>query len=129
MYFNNALRLQAFSFIVLAVFLSPAAVARDQSALPAEVHIASVQVSGLDVSLEHISGGKVLTTKTDEKGSFTFSDVGPGNYKLRIGCPGTGAISRDVAGGAGVQRCYAEFRVEIADKSRGEIRGSIRRKQ
>ena len=137
MYYKNGFRLQASLFIVLAMILSPTAVAKDRSAIPTQAQTVGAQASGVDVSLEQVSGGKALTTKTDERGSFTFSNVAPGSYKLRIGCAKTGAISPDVAGQSepekgrdvqrGVQRCYAEFRIEITDQSTGVITGAIRR--
>jgi hypothetical protein len=126
MYYKNPFRLHAFLFIALAVILLSTAVAEDRGAIPTPAQTAGAQVSGFEVRLEQVSGSKVLTTRTDEKGSFTFTDVGPGSYKLRIGCAGTNAIS---PGGAGVQNCYAEFRVEITDKSTGVIKGAIRRER
>ena len=129
MHYKNPLRLQASLFFVLAVTLSPTAVAKDRGGMPTQAQTAGAQVSGFEVRLEQVSGGKVLTTRTDERGSFTFSNVAPGSYKLRIGCAGTDAIGPGVAGGAGVQRCHAEFRVEITDKSTGVITGAIRRER
>ena len=126
MYYHNPFCLH-FLFIALAVILSSTAIAKDRGAIPTPTQTAGAQVSGFEVRLEQVSGSKVLTTRTDEKGSFTFTDVGPGSYKLRIGCSGTNAISPGVAGGAGAQKCYAEFRVEITDKSTGVIKGAIRR--
>ena len=117
----------AFLFIALALILSSTAGAKDRGAIPTSPQTAGAQVSGFEVRLEQVSGSKVLTTRTDEKGSFTFTDVGPGSYKLRIGCTGANATSPGVPGGADVQKCYAEFRVEITDKSTGVIRGSIRK--
>src|SRR5688500_20409850 len=116
MYHTSAIRLQALLLIVLTVILSPTADAKDRSASPAQAQAASAQPSGVDVSLEQVSGGKVLTTSTDEKGSFTFSDVAPGSYKLRIGCARADAAKPGVAGRA-EQRCYEDFRVEITDGS------------
>lgn len=129
MYYKNPFRLHTFVLIVLAVILSTTAVAKDQGAIPTQAQTPGAQVSGLVVRLEQVSGGKVLTTRTDETGSFTFTDVGVGSYKLRIGCTGTDATSPGVAGGAAVQKCHAEFRVEITDKSKGVIRGAIRRER
>jgi hypothetical protein len=125
MCYKNAIRLQALLFIVVAMILPSTAVAEDRSASPAGAQAASAQVPGVEVSLEQVSGGKVLTTRTDEKGSFTFSGVAPGSYKLRVGCARADAISSDVAGRA-EQRCYAEFRIEITDGSTGVITGAVR---
>ena len=126
MYYTNAIRLQALLFIVPAMILSPTAAAKDRSASPAQAQPASAQPSGVDVSLEQVSGGKVLTTRTDEKGGFTFSGVAPGSYKLRVGCARSDSAKPGVAGRAG-QKCYAEFRVEVTDGSTGVITGVIRR--
>ena len=90
-------------------------------------------MSGIDVRLEQVSGSTVLTTKTDEKGNFTFSNVSPGSYKLRIGCAKTDAASPDAAGraatekGQDAQKCYTEIRIVITEKSTGVITGAIRR--
>ena len=126
MFYKNAFRLHAFLFILLAMMLSPTAVAKDRCTLLRQAQTAGAQVSGVEVSLEEVTGGKVLTTKTDEKGSFSFSDVGPGSYKLRIGCAKRGPEKvQDEQ--RGKQKCYAEFRIEITDKSSGEITGAIRK--
>ena len=129
MYYKNPFQLHAFLFLVLTVLLSSTAVAKDRGAIPTQAQTAGAQVSGLVVRLEQVSGGKVLTTRTDERGSFSFTDVGPGSYKLRIGCTGTSATSSGVADVAGVQNCQAEFRVEITDKSKGVIKGAIKRER
>jgi hypothetical protein len=119
MFYRNAFRiLQAVSFIAFIV-LSSTAVAKDRSAAPTESQRGSQKLSGIDVNLEQPSGTKVMSTKTDERGSFIFSNVPPGSYKLRIGCeqpeqkPG--------------QKCYAEMRILITEKSTGVITGSIRK--
>ena len=73
----NANYLKGLSLIIFSLLLS----------LPSPVQAQSVSehVSGVDVSLEQISSGRTQTAKTDDKGKFTFSDVAPGTYKLRIG--------------------------------------------
>jgi hypothetical protein len=126
MCYKDAIRLRALLFIVFTMILSSTAVAKGRTDSPAEAQAASAQVSGVDVSLEQVPGGKVRTTTTDEKGSFIFSGVAPSRYKLRVGCARADAIRAD-AGGRAEQRCYAEFRVEITDGSAGVITGSIRR--
>jgi hypothetical protein len=127
MRYKNFFRLLSFSFTALTMIVSSPAIARDGGSPVSGAQTAGAQLSGVDVSLEEVAGGKVLTTRTDERGSFTFSDVAPGSYKLRIGCAGTGARGGDATAGAGVRRCYAEFRVGITDKSRGVVTGAIRR--
>ena len=122
MYFTNALhRFQAILFVILTVFLSSTTLADDRAAQTAQP-AAVPQVSGMDVRLEQISGTAVLTTRSDENGNFTFSSVAPGSYKLRVGC--------DTAGQAtpgGAQKCHAEFRIVITEKSTGVIKGTIRK--
>ena len=125
----NANYLKSLSLIIFSLLLS----------LPSPVQAQSVrgQVSGVDVSLEQISSGRTQTAKTDDKGKFTFSDVAPGTYKLRIGCTGASAQSPTASSGTmkssgqsaqgDGRRCYAEFRVEITDKSRGTISGVVER--
>jgi hypothetical protein len=127
MHSTHPFSLQPFFFIALALMLSSAAAARDKGALPEQSQTARAQLSGVDVTLEQVSGGKVSTTRTDDNGSFTFRDVAPGSYKLRIGCTGKATTTGDVAGGAGSQKCNAEFRIEITEKSTGVITGSIRK--
>jgi hypothetical protein len=83
-------------------------------------------VSGIDVSLEQVSGTKILSTKTDEKGGFSFNNVAPGSYKLRIGCSKTDAPSRDATVSPS-KKCYAEMRIVITEKSTGVITGTIKR--
>jgi hypothetical protein len=125
----NANYLKSLSLIIFSLLLS----------LPLLVQAQSVreQVSGVDVSLEQISSGRTQTARTDDKGKFTFSDVAPGTYRLRIGCTGASAQSPTASsgtmssGGQGAQgdsrRCYAEFRVEVTDKSKGHISGVVER--
>jgi len=127
MHYKTFFSLQTFLFITLAMIFTPAVTAKGPNSLVIEAQTAGAQMSGVDISLVDDSGGKVLTSRTDEKGSFTFSNVGPGSYKLRIGCAGAGARSGDVSGGAGVQKCYAEFHIKITDESRGVITGAIRK--
>jgi outer membrane lipoprotein-sorting protein len=122
MYYANARHLQAFLFLILTVFLSSTAFATDRNDLAIKTQTARAQVSGMDVSLEQVSGTAVMTTKTDEKGSFTFSNVAPGSYKLRIGCD---TPVQAVPGSA--QKCHAEVRIVITEKSTGVIRGTIRK--
>jgi len=73
MYFTNVFRARkAFLFFTLIVFLSTATFAEDRTALITKPTVGAAQVSGIDVRLEQISGNTVLTTKTDDKGNFTF---------------------------------------------------------
>lgn len=54
-------------------------------ATPAAVSAAAgSSVSGIDVSLEPQSGGKVFRAKTDANGSFSFANLPPGRYILRL---------------------------------------------
>jgi len=123
MYFTNAFRArQAFLFFILAVFLSTAVLAEDRTAVITKPTAEAAQVSGIDVRLEQVSGTAVLTTRTDEKGNFTFSNVAPGSYKLRIGCDTTG---QGVPGSA--QKCHAEVRIVITERSTGVVTGTIRK--
>ena len=123
MYFTNGFRArQAFLLFIFAAFLSTAVLAEDRTAVITKPTARAAQASGIDVRLEQVSGTAVLTTRTDEKGSFSFSNVSPGSYKLRIGCdtPGQGAPDS-------TQKCRAEVRIVITEKSTGVITGTIRK--
>jgi hypothetical protein len=127
MSYKNAFRLlQVFSFIAI-VALSSTSFAKERGDAPKDSQSGSSQVSGIDVSLEQVSGTKILSTKTDEKGGFNFSNIAPGSYKLRIGCAKTDAASPDATGQRTTQKCYAEMRIVITEKSTGVITGSIRK--
>jgi Carboxypeptidase regulatory-like domain len=127
MSYKNAFRfLEAFSFIALIV-LSSTAVAKARSGASTDSQKPAEQLAGIVVSLEQVSGTKILSTKTDEKGSFSFSNVVPGSYKLRIGCAKADAAPPDVTAQAPAPKCYAEMRIVITDKSMGVITGSIRK--
>ena len=122
MYFMNSFpRRQSLLFFILAMRLSSPALAEDRTALTTK-EIAGAQVSGIDVRLEQVSGTAVLSTKTDEKGSFIFTKVAPGSYKLRIGCDKPGQAASE-----GSQKCYTEVRIVITEKSKGVITGTIRK--
>ena len=118
---NSFRRHQSFLFFILTMFLSSPALAEDRTALTTKP-IAGAQVSGIDVKLEQVSGTAILSTKTDEKGNFTFSDVAPGSYKLRIGCEKPGQAAPESS-----QKCYTEVRIVITEKSSGVITGTIRK--
>jgi hypothetical protein len=75
---------------------------------------------GIVVVLEQVQSGKVVTARTDAKGNFSFSDVEPGAYRLRFGCGESGAQ-------AGKLECLAEMRIEISDKSKGSVTGTIQK--
>jgi len=60
----------------------------------APVH-AGDPVPGLDITIEQIPGGKILTVKTDKKGKYIFDRLAPGTYKLRVGPPKPAAKSAD----------------------------------
>jgi SdrD B-like domain len=123
MYFTNAFRSrQAFLFFILTALLSTAVLAEDRTAVITKPTAGAAQVSGIDVRLEQVSGTAVLTTRTDEKGSFSFSNVSPGSYKLRIGCDTPGQAAPGSA-----QKCRAEVRIVITEKSTGVITGTIRK--
>jgi hypothetical protein len=134
---TNAIWLKIISLMILSIFLSLSSAAQKADAAPTQARSASGQVSGVGVTLEHIPSGKRLITKTDEKGVFTFRDVGPGSYKLRIGCAevsgqdftrsGRTESSNKEGTQGESERCHAEFRVEISDKSEGNISGVVRR--
>lgn len=42
-------------------------------------------VPGIDVSLEQIPGGKIITTVTDTQGNYSFNNISEGKYILRFG--------------------------------------------
>src|SRR5215475_6808802 len=122
MYFMSSFpHYQSFLFFILAMCLSSSALAQDRTALTTKP-IAGAQVSGIDVRLEQVSGTAVLSTKSDEKGSFIFTKVAPGSYKLRIGCD-----KPDQAAPESSQKCYTEVRIVITEKSSGVITGTIRK--
>jgi len=122
-YFTNAFRArQAFLFFILTALLSTAVLAEDRTAVITKPTAGAAQVSGIDVRLEQVSGTAVLTTRTDEKGSFSFSNISPGSYKLRIGCDKPGQTAPDSA-----QKCSTEVRIVITEKSTGVITGTIRK--
>ena len=123
MYSTNFLgRRQVLFVLILTVSLSATNLAEDRPALTIKTLTVAGQVSGVDVRLEQVSGTAVLTTKTDEKGNFTFSKVAPGSYKLRIGCDTSGQAAPGSA-----QKCHAEVRIVITEKSTGVISGTIRK--
>jgi len=126
MSYKTAFRLLHVSSFITLIVLSSTAFAKERGGAPIDSQSASSQVSGIDVSLEQVSGTKILSTKTDEKGGFSFSNVAPGSYKLRIGCSKTDAASPDATVSPS-QKCYAEMRIVITEKSTGVITGSIRK--
>jgi len=129
MYFNAFHARQAFLFLVLIVLLSSATLAENRTHLITKRAAGPAQVSGVDVRLEQISGTAVQTTKTDDKGTFTFNNVAPGSYRLRIGCEKTDAASPETAARTGQdsQKCNKEIRIVITEKSTGVISGTIRK--
>jgi hypothetical protein len=102
---------------ILLICLPVMVVARQQN--PLDKRAATDSLSGIEVRLEQVASGKTMTTKTDEKGSFSFSNVEAGVYKLRIGC--VTAERGDKKG------CSAEFNIKISDKSTGNITGSVQK--
>ena len=60
----------------------------------APVH-AGDPVPGLDITIEQIPGGIILTVKTDKNGKYIFNRLAPGTYKLRVGPPKPAAKSAD----------------------------------
>ena len=50
----------------------------------APVH-AGDPVPGLDITIEQIPGGKIITVKTDKNGKYVFNRLALGTYKLRVG--------------------------------------------
>lgn len=112
-----------FSLSILLALLTNSASAQQPS-----IKAGDSKLSGIDVVLEQVRSGKRLTTQTDDGGRFSFSNVDSGKYRLRIGCTsvGVGNSSGVSAGSAGQQgKCYAEFQIEITDKSKGNITGKV----
>ena len=79
---------------------------------------------GVVVVLEHVESGKVIRTRTDAKGNFSFSDIESGKYRLRFGCGEAAGASPTRDGKA---ECLAEMRIEISDKSKGNVAGTIQK--
>ena len=125
MSYKNAFRLVQIFLLLPLILLTPS-FAKERGDASIDSQSAPSQVSGMDVSLEPLSGTKILSTKTDAKGSFRFTNVAPGSYKLRIGCSKTDAAGPDATVSPS-QKCYAEMRIVITEKSTGVITGSIRK--
>jgi hypothetical protein len=112
----------------VGMLLSIAAFAQNNTAMPAQASGASV--GGVNVSLVEISTGKEMSTKTDGKGNFAFSNLGAGTYRLRIGCARLNADNDSgPVGGQGAgrekQQCFAEMSVQISENSSGSIAGIV----
>ena len=123
MYQLNPLRRPTvFWFIFLTAILATPTFAQDRPALETKPLPATAQVSGIDVRLEQVSGSALLTTRTNDKGSFTFGNVAPGTYTLRIGCDVPGQAAPGSA-----QKCRAEVRIVITEKSTGVVTGTIKK--
>lgn len=94
----------ALSALVLT-FLSTAAVLAQQNSLGKIVGAVKDEngaiVSGASVSLLHSQQAVLRTTTTDSAGNFSFDDVAPGSYEIRITQRGfdTRRVSAQVAGG------------------------------
>jgi|SRR5215471_6817068 len=116
----------AFSFIAIIV-LSPPAIAKAPGCASTDSQKPAEPLSGIPVSLVQVSGTKIMSTQTDARGTFSFSNVAPGGYKLRIGCEKAAAASPDANTQAAATRCYAEMKIVITEKSTGVITGSIKR--
>jgi hypothetical protein len=75
---------------------------------------------GVIVILEQVPSGKKLSTRTDGKGNFSFSDVEAGTYRLLIGCAEQKSQNEK-------RDCLAEMRIVISDKSKGIVTGIIQK--
>lgn len=56
--------------LLLAIFIAPVR--------------AGDPVPGIDIALEEIPNGKIITTQTDEAGRYVFKNVDTGAYKIRF---------------------------------------------
>jgi len=62
------------------------------------LNLSGAAIKDIDVSLRKVPGNQIVaTTKTNEKGSFVFESVEPGNYEIVFSgiqvCPPTNSIS------------------------------------
>lgn len=51
---------------------------------PAKRALPGDPVPGIDVQLEQIPGGKAKVVRTDKDGKFTFANLAPGKYVLKL---------------------------------------------
>ena len=116
----SMIRVFALAATIIVLFCS--ALARQRSTPPS--HTAGKGAAGIDVTLEQVSSGRRMETKIDEAGNFSFSNVGAGTYKLRIGCAVVTASEEsgaEMGRQGGDQRCLAEMLVVMTYSSKGDI--------
>lgn len=87
-------------------------------------------VSGISVTLLNAAGEPVKSAKTNKSGSYTFTDLVPGDYALRMTArtgyaftrTGDGSVLENIGGGQGES---ALFRVELGENKTGMSAGLI----
>ena len=81
-------------------------------------------LSGVPIRLENVGAGVLIQKETDSQGSYIFSNLPPGDYKIRVG-GGRFSVSRKEGLVKGGMVGLMDFMVNPLSQGSSEILGSV----